>query len=80
MLLLMWLLDFYLIIDKVDPLRHPRRMKLQFGKGGEYLLLVTIAANNKLHLELELSPETEKHDSRFIKGILVESHYAVILC
>lgn len=53
-------------------------LKLQYLKGGEYLFLATIAANNKLPLELELSPETVKHYSRFIKGILVDSHNKII--
>ncbi|KAM2648103.1 hypothetical protein TB1_001272 [Malus domestica] len=42
--------EFLSHFDQHDPLGHPRKLQLHFGKRSD-LLLATVAANNKLHLE-----------------------------
>ncbi|XP_030932488.1 F-box protein At2g39490 [Quercus lobata] len=44
--------EFLTHFDELDPLRQPRRLQYHFGKGSTSILLATIAANNKLHMEL----------------------------
>lgn len=65
--------EFLSHFDKLDPLRHPRRLKLYFGKGND-LLLATIAANNKLHLEFSTGKEKEEYPPRHF-GLQLQQKY-----
>lgn len=44
--------EFLTHFDELNPLRQPRRLQYHFGKGSTSILLATIAANNKLHMDL----------------------------
>ncbi|KAL6126590.1 hypothetical protein ACLB2K_074637 [Fragaria x ananassa] len=51
--------EFISHFDKLNPLRHPRRLKLYFGEGSDDLLLASTAANNKLHLDFSTGKKEE---------------------
>ncbi|XP_024176252.1 F-box protein At2g39490 [Rosa chinensis] len=55
--------EFLSHFDKLDPLRHPRRLKLYFGEGSD-VLLATIAANDKLHLDFSIGKKEEEYPPR----------------
>ncbi|XP_050385971.1 F-box protein At2g39490 [Argentina anserina] len=45
-------------IDKLNPLRHPRRLELHFGEGSD-ILIASTAQNNKLHLDFSTGKKEE---------------------
>ncbi|KAL5554795.1 hypothetical protein UlMin_042196 [Ulmus minor] len=53
--------EFVTCFDKQDPLRHPRRLQLEFGRGS--VLLASLAANNKL--KVDFSGEEMEFPSHF---------------